>query len=217
MTPCRCLVAGVCGCKAPSRPRPSAAVRCLPRALRCACARWCPAPSRLDSGALAQPAAEQREDGGAQRRLYLSLGHFGTHTGEIGVERDVKLLSSGDGDPDNHGAAPRAAQVRGGVLRGLARDLAQRLDGRCPAGLPGWAYRIGLPAVACLVGSVTCYGIRSGGETRHAGPDLPGASQSLGPLPLRCPERRWPPAALEAVPRQALSASRALGKGVAYA
>lgn len=153
----------------------------------------------------------------AGRPLDLLLGHFRTHTGEIGVERDVKLLSSGDGDPDNHGAAPRAAQVRGGVLRGLARDLAQRLDGRCPAGLPGWAYRIGLPAVACLVGSVTCYGIRSGGETRHAGPDLPGASQSLGPLPLRCPERRWPPAALEAVPRQALSASRALGKGVAYA
>ncbi|WP_277583845.1 hypothetical protein, partial [Pelomonas aquatica] len=41
----------------------------------------------------------------------LLLGHFRTHTGEIGVERDVKLLSSGDGDPDNHGAAPRAAQV----------------------------------------------------------------------------------------------------------
>ena len=76
MTPCRCLVAGVCGCKAPSRPRPSAAVRCLPRALRCACARWCPVPSRLDSGALAQPAAERGEDGGAQRRLDLSRGHI---------------------------------------------------------------------------------------------------------------------------------------------
>ncbi len=149
-------------------------------------------------------------------RLNLLLGHFGTHTGETGVKRDINLLSLTHGHPDNHGAAPRTAQVRSGDVRGLAWHLAQCANGRRSAGLPGWAYSH--PAARSwrrqshAAHSVTCYG-NSGTAPCPAHPArsrLQGPAQSQAPMPLR--QR----AALEALPRQALSASGAPGEGVPH-
>lgn len=149
----------------------------------------------------------------AGRPLNLFLGHFGTHTRGTRIQRDVNLLSLTHGDPDNHGAAPGAAQVRSGRVCGVAWDLAQCPDGRRTAGLPGWAYSLGLPAgAACGARSVTRYG-NPGRAPCPAGParsGLQSPAQPEAPLPLR----QW--SALEALPRQALSASRASGEGVPH-
>lgn len=158
-------------------------------------------------------------------RLDLFLGHFGTHTGRncgfYRVHPDGRLLSWVDGHPDNHGAAPRAAQVRSRRLRRFARDLAQRPDGRRAAGLPGWAYRVGHPAAATRRRrSVTRYGSLATGTAAGAGParpDLPATAQPVGPLPLRRSKRGRQPAALEAVPREGLEAHHSPRKGGGHA
>lgn len=146
-------------------------------------------------------------------RLDLFLGHFGTHTRGTGVKRDVNLLSLTHGNPHNNGAAPGAAQGRGGRVRGVARDLAQCPDGRRPAGLPGWAHSLGCSAgAACGARSVTRHGNpgRAPCPPDSARSGLQGAAQPQAPVPLR----QWSP--LEALPRQALSDSRAFGEGVPH-
>lgn len=179
--------------------------------------RACAAATRPVGGLAARAAGGP----GSARPLDLFPGHFGTHTRGTGVEHDVNLLSLTHGDPDNHGAAPRAAQVRSRRLRRFARDLAQRPDGRRAAGLPGWAYRVGHPAAATRRRrSVTRYGSLATGTAAGAGParpDLPATAQPVGPLPLRRSKRGRQPAALEAVPREGLEAHHSPRKGGGHA
>lgn len=144
---------------------------------------------------------------GGARPLDLFLGHFGTHTRGAVIPCDVNLLSSAHVDADNHGAAPRAAEGRVRGVRRLARDLAQRADGRSTPGLPGWAYRVGYKSAvtgAWRQQSHRAAVVRC--ETRHAGPGYQTAQEPQRSLPLRCSQRRRSSAALETVPRQGVAA-----------
>lgn len=173
--------------------------------------------ARARTAARRAPAGPDAQRAGRAQpgRLDLSIGHFRTHTGHFGLERDVNLLSLTHGDPDNHGAAARAAQVRSGVVRCIARDFAECFDGRRTSGLPGWAYRISLPACALTFDSVTRHGICPG-RPPGQGRELQAPQKSECALPLRSSKLRRSPASLEAVPRKGLSAFEHLGKGVPH-
>lgn len=195
------------------------------------CAAAWPAPAGLAVRAAGGPAAG--------RPLDLSRGHIPYNKWLAPWPSDVTLLSCVDGYPDNHGAAARAAQSRVRSVRGFARDLAQCVDGRCPAGLPGWAFSYAVTCTWCrqshALDSVTRYGIPCSNsiaapcsEGRHGGLGRRPGSVGRGWAPVRAPQavrravepqaplplRQWAP--LEALPRQALSASGALGRGVPH-
>jgi len=136
-----------------------------------------------------------------EARLDLSLGHFRTHTGAWHDERNSNCYQNATIHCCDY-ALTRGPQSGGGSLRRWLGHLVE-----CPAcgqsaGISERPALVGHAAVraACYAGpGRACYAF---GRTACFVGQGPATSESLRPLPVRCPGCRWASAQVQAVPRQ---------------
>jgi hypothetical protein len=148
---------------------------------------------RAEPGTAAAGTAGRPEGAAAEGRcLNLSLGQFRSTEREANGGTMSNCYHSRDGDCNDDGAAPWAAQAGSGDLGGCAGDLPQRPDGGRPAGLPRSPSHA---RVRAAVGSICWRPLAAVTRTWRSGNGTPGASgsaeglqapeESVGPMPLR--------------------------------